>query len=122
MERRANHFGPVTTGSVLAQFVDCTQDSQIFGSERRESCPRPFRYPPDARVSLEQLMLRLQPIAHIVSVSTATFHVDLICAQLGLFTSGMGFGSDYSLPTSVDFSVGLGVVDIIWLLLEGFAG
>ena len=39
-------------------------------------------------------MFRLQPILHVVSISTAALKVNLVCAQLDFFTRGMSFGSE----------------------------
>jgi hypothetical protein len=66
----------------------------------RKLRPRPFRYPPDVRVFLEQrltfrlLTFRLQPIIHVVSISAAALNVDLVCPQLNFSTCGMSFGSE----------------------------
>jgi hypothetical protein len=50
---------------------------------------RRLRYPPDARVFLQQLMFRLQPVVNIVSISAAALDKDLIRAQLNFLTRGM---------------------------------
>jgi hypothetical protein len=50
---------------------------------------RRFRHAPDVRVFLGQLMFCLQPIVHILSVSTATLNEDLACAQLNFLTRGV---------------------------------
>src|SRR5258708_31385978 len=55
--------------------------------------PSCFRQPAGLRVFLEQFAFCLQPILQILSGSTSSLDVDLICAQLDFFTCRMALGN-----------------------------